>query len=88
MDKNNGWNYRIIKMLEKKIGDLPQTYFYGIYEVYYTDDVPTSYSENPVYAGGESWKELEEDYRMMYEAFSKPTLIIENGKLVEIGRFK
>lgn len=87
-NKNNGWNYRVIKMLDKKVGNLPQEYFYGIYEVYYTDDVPTSWSENPQYASGTSWKELEKNHWAMYGALSESVLLLENDKLIEIGRFK
>ena len=81
--RNTGWNYRVIKMADKKLKGLPQTYSWGIYEVYYTDDKPTSWSEDPCHAIGESWNELEEDYNLMFEAFKKKTLELVKGKLVE-----
>ena len=82
------WNYRIIKMADKKLKGLPQSFSWGIYEVYYKNDVPHSWSENPMHAIGDSWNELMEDYNIMFHAFTKPTLILKEGKLLEIGRFK
>ncbi len=84
----NGWNYRVIKMPDKKLKGCPQTYSWGIYEVYYTDNKPTSWTENPSYPIGESFNELDEDYRNLFQAFTRPTLELKKGKLVEIGRFK
>lgn len=86
--KNNGWNYRVIKMADKKLKGMPQTYSWGIYEVYYTNDKPTSRSEEPMHPIGESWNELIENYHYMFQAFVKPTLELKVGKLIEIGRFK
>jgi hypothetical protein len=88
MKKNNGWNYRVIKMPDKKLKGLPQTYSWGIYEVYYTNDKPTSWSADPIYPIGESWNELMDDYHIMFQAFTKPTLELKGDKLIESGRFK
>ncbi len=86
--KKSYWNYRVIKMADKKLKNLSQTYSWGIYEVYYTNDLPTSWSKDPMYPIGESWNELIEDYQYMFQAFTKSTLELKNGKLIEIGRFK
>lgn len=86
--KGGGWNYRIIKMADRRLKNVPQTYSWGIYEVYYTDDLPTSYSENPMYPIGESWNELYKDYSVMHRAFQEKTLELKNGKLIETIRFK
>ena len=75
-------------MADKKLKNLPQSYSYGIYEVYYTNDKPTSWSSEPMHAIGETWNELHEDYHRMFEAFCKKPLILENGKLKEGKMFQ
>lgn len=81
-EKNNGWNYRVIKIKDKKLKNIPQTYSWGIYEVYYTDNIPTSWSENPMHPIGESWNELYKDYSCFHRAFQEKTLELKDGKLV------
>ncbi len=86
--KESYWNYRVIKMADKKLKGLPQSYSYGIYEVYYDKGEATSWSKDPMWAIGETWKELLEDYHLMFKAFTHSTLELKGNKLVEIGRFK
>ena len=83
MKKNNGWNYRVIKVADKKLKGLPQTYSFGIYEVYYKDNIAHSWSAEPQYPIGESWIELYQDYHRMVEAFTKKVMYIKDGKLKE-----
>ena len=89
MTKNKTtWNYRVIKMPDQmKFKSDTQTYSWGIYSVYYTKDKPTSWSENPMFAIGENWNELCEDYHRMFQAFTQPTLEVRGNKLVDIGTF-
>lgn len=82
------WNYRVIKMKDTKLKGLAQTYSWGIYEVYYEGNKPTSWSENPRWPMGDSWHELMADYNFMFKAFVERPLELKNGKLVTIGRFK
>lgn len=84
----NYWNHRVIKRADQKLKNIPQSYSYGIYEVYYTDDKPHSWTENPVHPIGESWNELFEDWKGMFEAFKKPTLELKDGVLVKGKLFK
>jgi hypothetical protein len=79
---NGGWNYRVIKVKDPKIKGFDDSYSYGIYEVYYTNRKPTSWSENPIYPIGESRFELEEDYNRMRLAFTYPVLEVIDNKLV------
>ena len=76
------WNYRIIKMKDSALKGCPESY--GIHEVYYENDIPTSWSAKPQYPIGESWNELEKDYQTMFRAFTIKTLEEIGGKLVEI----
>lgn len=75
--KNNGWNYRIIVTREK------HELVFNIHEVYYTDDKPTSWSENPIYAQGSTKAGLMDDLHMMQYALHRPVLEIVKNKLVE-----
>lgn len=86
--KTTHWNYRVIKAADKKIPKLPQTYYYGIHEVYYTDNKPTSWTEKSVYPFGDTFSELLADYHIMLGAFELPVLQLKGGKLKEIGMFK
>ncbi len=85
MKSKTHWNYRVIKTADKKLKGLSQSWSWGIYEVYYTRDKPTSWSKDPMYPVGESWNELVKDYNIMFQAFMKPTLELRKGKLIEIG---
>jgi hypothetical protein len=69
------WNYRVVK--EK---DETGNAFLSICEVYYTNDVPHSWSE-PVNPTGETKKELEDDLLLMYKAMDKPVLTVKGGKI-------
>lgn len=86
-ENNNGWNYRVIKMPDKKLKNLPQSYSFGIYEVYYTNDKPTSWSAEPMWPIGETFNDLVEDFGHMQNAFSAKCLELKDGILVEGNRF-
>lgn len=87
MKKKSYWNYRIIKTPDKKLKGLPQTYSYGIYDIYYEDGVPTSWGAEPQHPIGETYMELCEDLSNMQTALSDKVLVLEKGKLVEGSRF-
>jgi hypothetical protein len=82
------WNHRVIKMADLKLKGLPQTYSWGIYEVFYENDKPTSWTSEPIHPIGGSWNELFESWNCMFEAFKKKTLEVKGDKLVELGLFK
>ncbi len=88
-DSDGGWNYRVIKIANTPLKGLPQTYSYGIYDVYYSKTgIPHSWGMNPQHPIGETWNELYADYNLMHDAFKKPTLELKDDKLKEIGLFK
>lgn len=63
------WNFRI---LAHEVGK--NTYF-QVHEVYYdANDIPTSYTENPVSIEGEDLKEIEWDIDMIKACLDKPVL--------------
>ena len=66
------WNYRIIE--DKGV--------FNIYEVYYSGKKPHSWSKEPIYAQGETFNELVEDFSAMQNAFSAPILKIKGNKLL------
>lgn len=86
--KGNYWEYRVIKTADTKLKGRPQTYSWGIYEVYYTNGKITSWSKDPIYPIGESCNDLYEDYHLMFRAFTKRTLEEKDETLIEIGLFK
>jgi hypothetical protein len=78
------WNYRVIKGKDRKLKGLPQSYFYGIFEVYYGEDrVPHSCTTEPIALVGETLEELKKDYEMVSEAFKQPVLEMEYFKKLE-----
>jgi hypothetical protein len=58
------WNYRVIDI----------DGFLGIHEVYYRDDIPRSYTVNPVPIVGENILEIMSTISHMSEALIKPIL--------------
>lgn len=81
------WNYRVIKMPDPILKGMEQTYSWGIYEVYYTDDKPTSWSAEPMHAIGETFNELLEDFHNMQRGILAAPLELKGKKLVETKRF-
>ena len=74
------WNYRIIK----KYYTIHEEY-YTIHEVYYDEnDNIMFWSEDSIDPHGLSIDELKYDLDLMYKAFDKPVLYIENDKLKEV----
>ena len=63
------WNHRVIKRVNEN-GDV----FYSIHEVYYTDDIPTSCTEESIAAYGETPETLILELERMLGACSKPIL--------------
>ena len=65
------WNYRIIKHVDSN-----NKITFDIREVYYKeqDKIVFSVSEEPAIPSGETALELEDDIRLMLEAFEKPIL--------------
>lgn len=81
------WNYRIIKCIkEAKIGKTDYTdVVYRIHEVHYDEqDKIKGWTQDPIHPLGETVDELKSNLEQMMEAFKKPILIKENGKLIEI----
>lgn len=76
MNTTNHWNYRVIQDSDGN---------YCIYEVYYTDGVPTSWAENPTEPFGETVQELKRDLALMISAFDRPPMKEQGGKLIEIS---
>ena len=76
------WNYRIIK--KKKPTEYKEDY-YRIHEVYYDEnDNIMFWSEDSIDPHGLNLDELKYDLDLMYKAFDKPVLYIENDKLKEV----
>ena len=74
------WNYRIIKKTTNDEED-----YYKIHEVYYDEnDNIMFWSEDSVDPHGLNLDELKYDLDLMYKAFDKPVLYIENDKLKEV----
>ena len=77
-----GWNYRIIKHIERnKLHEknkevIPEFYvWYNLHEVFYgEDDGICCISSDPINAHGETVEELRSDIDMMLIAFEKPVL--------------
>lgn len=71
----NLWNYRVIRQL---IGsDDDQVVWLAVYEVHYTDGVPTLCSERPIELGGESLEELRVEMELFQKALQLPVLDME-----------
>lgn len=76
------WNYRIIKITDTKLKGLPQTYSYGIYEVYYKNNKPIAWSKDPMHPIGETFMGLWESHHLMQQAFLSKVLELKNNKLI------
>jgi hypothetical protein len=63
------WNYRIIRHVD---ADTRESF--RIHEAYYKDEKVVTVSEEPATPSGESRTNLEQDIRLMLEAFEKPIL--------------
>lgn len=75
----NGWNYRIIC----RLWHFKEPWFttsYGVHEVYYTDNKPTSFTESEVSPGGESELDFWRSTAAYTEAFQKPILYFDTEK--------
>ncbi len=71
----NLWNYRVVRQL---IGsDADQVVWLAVYEVHYTDGVPTLCSERPIELGGESLEELRGEMELFQKALQLPVLDME-----------
>ncbi len=67
-NKRSYWNYRI--MAKEAKGEV----WFDIHEVYYKNDVPTSYSKEPAVVGGNSADEVKEVLSKMTECIEKPII--------------
>ncbi len=74
----NHWNYRVIYD--------PESESFSIHEVYYENNKPTMWTENPVSIVGDDLNQLSNSFSWMQKAFSKPILKVLDGKLVEETR--
>ncbi len=63
------WNYRVIKHIDRENRES-----FRIHEVYYAEDQVVTVSEGPAIPSGESRADLEEDIRLMLEAFGKSVI--------------
>lgn len=87
-NKKGGWDYRIIRKTNRKLKGCPQSYSYGIYEVYYNDKgIPHGWSSEPMQPLGETCSGLYKDYNAMLDAFTQKVFYLEGGKLVETNFF-
>lgn len=77
----NYWNYRVVKK-DWKNGLIS----YEICEVYYENDIPTSWIWGKNVLSGESKEDLKETLRTVSKAFEKPVLEIvgDDEGLVEV----
>lgn len=71
---NLSWDYRIVK----------EGMTYGIKEVYYDGPRIKNWSQNFIYAFGDSLDELRCDLGNMMYAFNKPILIEKGSSLEEV----
>jgi hypothetical protein len=62
------WNYRVMAKGYKN------EVYLGIYEVYYKDDIPSSYSKDPVTIEGNNLFELDKVLSLMTECLGKSIL--------------
>ena len=71
MELNNTtyWNHRVIKHTEKD-----GIVWYGVHEVYYTNDKPVACTQEAMNPYGETAEELKEDLERMLRACEKPIL--------------
>lgn len=74
------WNYR-----RAFLNDGGERYF-AIIEVYYTDGVITSWTDDPQMPYGDTEAELESDFEFMKEAFDQPILDVEELILIQKSR--
>lgn len=74
------WNHRVIR------GEDNNEAWYAIHECYYdkSDDVPTSWTVEPVDVSSDTRVGLFWVLAVMTEAVAKPVLEIRDGKLVEV----
>lgn len=73
------WNYRVI--YDEKDG----TGFFQIVEVYYDEDGNIGgWVEDDYIFGWKSYEDLRGAVKMIFQAFSKPLLKVENNKLVQM----
>lgn len=63
----NYWNYRVIKTVTE------YETCYSIHEVYYKDNVPWMYAENPI-AVGDDIEDLKQVIKQISESLDKPIL--------------
>ena len=64
----NYWNYRVMAKEYKG-----ETWF-DIHEIYYKNDIPVSYSEDPAIIGGDSLNDINNVLSLMTECLKKPIL--------------
>jgi hypothetical protein len=74
------WNYRVVRRQDES------GIWYGIHEVYYSDDGrPTACTEDAVKPGGDTLEELRNDIRYFKEALEKPVLDYDDFVVQEKG---
>ena len=84
--KTSGWNYRVLRITDTKLKGCPQSYSYGIYEVYYDlKDKPISWSSEAMRPFGEDCNGLFTDHQAMHSAFTKKVLYLVGDELIEKG---
>lgn len=76
MADNTHWNYRVMRRKESFSDDI----FFGIYEVYYTNNVPISWTQNQASPCADSLTELNEAVEWLALALTKPVLDWHTGK--------
>lgn len=78
------WNYRVVKEKEAHGG-----FHYSIRDVYYSKkNKPHSWGAEPQHPISDTKGGLLDDIRRMKRAFDKPTLLVQNDKLIEIKKKK
>lgn len=78
MKPNLTWNFRLVVEHE-----IPSGTLYQIYRVFYKEGVISGYS-NPYPPLGDTIEELQEEMKLMQEAFTRPVLTLLNNDLIDM----
>jgi predicted FMN-binding regulatory protein PaiB len=79
------WNYRVIHVTETWEDQVFDDH-HCIKVIYYQDGVIASSHENPHAPIGDDPEDLKREMELMMQAFEKPVIHEQQGKLVELGQ--
>ncbi len=66
--KKNHWNHRVLA--HEQLGEV----YLMIHEVYYTNEIPDTYTEDGIAVGGDNLKEIKWVLKKMNDCLKKPIL--------------